>query len=118
MAADVRRGGRRPAAARAQRVTLVPSTGDSGSRLLLLPVDDETLLTVEYLVADGFDAHLPAGGVAVHRVRVRDGVVQPLEPLVGAAPFTDLLQPGAAFDSDGWSLVVGDGGRVDVQRAA
>lgn len=85
---------------------LVASTGERGTRLVVLPVDDTSFLTVEVLTADGFDAHLPASGVAVHRVTVLDGVVQPLQPLVGDAPFTALLAAGDEVVSDGWRIVV------------
>lgn len=48
--------------------SLSPSTGPNGLRLLVLPIDDETFLTVEYLAATGLDDFLPESGVAVHRI--------------------------------------------------
>ena len=49
---------------------LVSSTGDTGERLLVLPVGDTSFLTVEFLSATGHDAHVPRSGIAVHRVQV------------------------------------------------
>ena len=42
------------------------------------------------------------------------GAVASLVPLVGSAPFTDLLGPGASLETDGWSIVAGDEGEVTV----
>ncbi len=96
-------------------VTLAPSTGNVGTRLLVLPVDESTFLAVESLPLGGYDAHLANGGIAVHRVRLDGGALRPLEPLVGVAPFSSLLAPGATFTSDGWTLSVGDGGQVSAR---
>jgi hypothetical protein len=94
-------------------VKLATSTGDSGTRLLVLPVDDTHFLTVERLPADGFDDHLPQPGVAIHRVTVDAGAVTAFEP-IGAAPFTALLQPGDAAVSDGWTVRVAPDGALTV----
>jgi len=95
--------------------TLQPSTGSEGLRLLVLPVDAVSFLAVEVLTADGFNAHLPADGVAVHRVTLDGSTVLPIEPLAGSPPFTDLLQPGELLVSHGWSITVGDGWRVSAE---
>ncbi len=91
-------------------ISLQPSTGASGTRLAIAPVGDGSYLTIEFLSADGFDAHLPAGGVAVHRIVINaEGKVQAIVPLVGEPPFAALLQPGETLESDGWRIEVLDG---------
>lgn len=91
-------------------VSLQPSTGSSGTRLAIAPIGTGSYLTVEVLSADGFNSHLAASGVAVHRVVMSaEGTVQTIVPLVGAPPFTDLLQPGASLESDGWRIDVSSG---------
>jgi hypothetical protein len=92
----------------ARDALLAPSTAVAGTRLLLLPVDAHTVLTVELLTSTGFDAHLPRAGVTVHRV---DDTVdlttgRRQEALVGSAPYTDLLQTGASIVTDGWRISV------------
>lgn len=89
-------------------VTLQPSMGSEGLRLLVLPVDATSFLAVELLTVDGFDAHLPADGVAVHLVTFDGSTVLPMEPLVGSPPFTDLLQQGESLVTHGWSITVVD----------
>ena len=49
-------------------VELSPSTGSSGTRLLVVPVDEHRVLTVELLPDSGFDDHLATSGVVVHLV--------------------------------------------------
>jgi hypothetical protein len=93
--------------------TLSPSNGTTGTRLLVLPVDDQTFLTVEMITNEGYDDHLPASGITVHRVTVDHGEVKEMLPIIGNAPFTDVLQPGAGVVSDGWKVQVGPDGRVD-----
>lgn len=95
--------------------TLQSSTGSVGLRLLVLPVDARSFLAVELLTADGFDAHLPADGVAVHLVTLDGSTVLPMEPLVGNPPFTDLLQQGESLVTHGWSITVADGWRVSAE---
>lgn len=88
--------------------TLSPSTGTEGVRLLVLPVDDHRIVTVELLVPTGYDAHLPESGIAVHVVD--DGgrpVSDRRQVAVGTAPFTDLATPGESLDVEGWRIEVG-----------
>lgn len=103
----------------AATIPLTPSTGKAVrklTRLAVLPVDQHTFLTVELIAADGLDAHLPADGVAVHRVRIGgDGLPTTIDPLVGSAPFTTLLAEGDTFTSAGWTLRVNAGWTVDAR---
>lgn len=94
-------------------VHLAPSTADPAvaagaaaefRRLAIVPIDDSTFLTVELLVPVGVDAHLPAAGIAVHRVVVRDGAIESIVPLVGDAPFTTLLGASGSLAVDGWRI--------------
>ncbi|MCU1502550.1 MAG: hypothetical protein JWM12_1904 [Ilumatobacteraceae bacterium] len=89
-------------------VALWPSTGPTGTRVAVVALDAQTFLTVEVLAASGFDGHLAASGVAVHRVRlaVRPGEARTQQPLVGAPPFTELLTLGRSIVADGWQVVV------------
>ncbi|MDO8364715.1 MAG: hypothetical protein Q7V88_17625 [Actinomycetota bacterium] len=89
-------------------IVLAPSAGAGVTRLAVVALGDDTFLTIELLVAAGPDGHLPADGIAVHRVQVADGLVQPIEPLVGSPPFTDLLQPGESLDAEGWHVEVAE----------
>jgi hypothetical protein len=98
-------------------VRLAPSTGPKGKRLVVLPVNGSSFLTVERLVPTGHDAHLPHEGIAVHRVTVTGTAVASVTPLVGGAPFIDLLQEGGRLTTDGWTIEVGAGGAVVVQPA-
>jgi hypothetical protein len=104
-------------------VDLAPAAGDDGTRLLVLPVDEHRIVTVELRTADGLDTHLPESGVAVHVVDDRAGedVLRVQLPVhTTAEPFTDLLGPGEALDVEGWRIEVrsvGDVGDVgDVAR--
>ena len=118
-----------------ETVTLVPSNvrpldlypAVLGTRLLVLPIDTRTFLTVEVLLAAGYDDHLPAAGVAVHRVRlaVEDpSLVEAVDPLTndGAPPFDRLLESRGSLEADGWRIVVAewsaDGWVVSVERVA
>lgn len=47
---------------------LVPSTSATGRRVAVIPLDDDRLVTIEVLVPDGANDHLPEPGVAVHLV--------------------------------------------------
>jgi hypothetical protein len=98
--------------------TLTPSTGDSGIRLLVLPVDNGAFLTVELLTVAGYDDHLPVAGIAVHRVSVDGDAITAIDPLTGNAPFTELVQPGAELVTDGWTVTVGADGKVDASPAS
>jgi len=95
-------------------VTLAPSNGTSGTRLAVISLDDDRFITVELLVADGFDDHLPASGVAVHLIE-GSGPTRTQTPLVGLAPYADLLAAGETLTSTGWRVAVGDGWNVTVQ---
>lgn len=99
-------------------VTLAASTADAGLRVVVLPVSESAFITVELLTATGFDAHLPADGIAVHLVEVGAGRVQAATPLVGEPPYADLLLAGQSLDSNGWSIeVLGDGATWTVRLA-
>ena len=118
----------------AATVTLVPSNSRPldlaaavlGTRLLVVPIDARTFLTVEVLLATGYDDHLPADGVAVHRVRlaVEDpSRIEAIDPLTadGAPPFDRLLESRGTLTADGWRIVVAewstDGWVVSVDRS-
>lgn len=90
-------------------IALAPSMSMAGMRLVVLAVDDSQFLTIELLTADGFNDHLPADGIAIHRVDVRDGVVQNSAPLVGETPYADLLEVGGEIEADGWRITVDAG---------
>jgi len=92
-------------------VVLQSATGGVGRRLAIAPIGNGSYLTIELLTADGYNAHLPVSGVAVHRVVVSaEGAVQAIVPVVGEPPFTALLQPGELVESDGWRVeVLADG---------
>lgn len=105
----------------AHTVTLVPSNRPPvdladdllGTRLMVLRVDATTFLTIEVLTATGFDSHLPADGVAVHRVRVAPedtSRIESIEPLTpsSAPPYVDLLRSTASLVADGWTITVVD----------
>jgi len=81
-----------------------------GLRLAVVALDGAHFLTIELLTADGFDAHLPADGIAVHRVEVKDGIVQDSKPLVGEAPYEKLMNVGGSLDTDGFHITVAAGG--------
>lgn len=93
-----------------QVVVLSPSTSSAGTRLLVVPVvpsDDHRMLTIEYLVPDGFNDHLPEAGVAVHLIddRAGEGLLR-VQQTIGTPPFTDLLSVGEELEVGGWSIVV------------
>ncbi len=95
-------------------VTLAPSNGPSGTRLVVIELDDHRFITVELLIAEGFDEHLPASGVAVHLIEENDATrVQ--TPLVGVPPFDKLLTAGKALTTHGWRIVIGEGWRATIQ---
>ena len=94
-------------------ITLSPSSGTSGTRLAVVELDHRRFMTIELLAAEGLDDHLPATGVAVHLIVGNDATRKQL-PLVGRAPFDDLLTPGETLTSDGWrvSVVAGWGATI------
>ncbi|MCU1394708.1 MAG: hypothetical protein JWM34_3136 [Ilumatobacteraceae bacterium] len=123
------------AAANGGTQRLSPSAGASGTRLLVLPVDDHSFLTVEYLTDDGLDDFLPMSGIAVHRIdESPSGCTAAYIPITAstaatatsidlpctgidreqtaegsAAPHTDLLRdPGASWTVDGWVITARD----------
>lgn len=101
-----------------RQVTLSPSAGDAGTRLVVVPLDERSFLTVEMLTADGFDDHLPVSGLAVHRVTIGgDDLPATIDPLTGGPQHTSLLEPGESLTTDGWLIAADDGGVVDLRRA-
>jgi hypothetical protein len=98
-------------------VVLAPSNGRSGTRLAVIALDGERFITIELLMAAGLDDHLPASGVAVHLIAGSDGT-RTQSPLVGVAPFDDLLTSGETLSTNGWGIVVGDGWRASAHRLA
>ena len=103
-----------PAPAGGGSVTLASSTGNTGTRLAVVGLTGNEFLMIELLTADGYNAHLPADGIAVHRVTVAGGEVDEADPLVGETPFADLLAVGESFDTDGWRITVADGWVVTI----
>jgi hypothetical protein len=108
-----------------QQVSLAPSTDRGGQRLAVLEVDAERFLTIEVLDNSGYNAHLPAPGVAVHLVDQRPDVcrtrageavctneLRHQTPLGSAAPNTDLFGPGERWQGEGWTVNVVSAGPV------
>ena len=93
------------------KVDLAPSNGRSGTRLAVIELDDHRFISIELLIAEGFDDHLRASGVAVHLSEGSDST-RTQTPLVGSPPYDDLLTPGEALTSHGWSIAVDDGWRA------
>ena len=93
-------------------VELTPTSDpreSSGPRLLVLPVDEHRMVSVEFRVPVGLDDHLPEAGVAVHRIddRAGGGVLRVQVPLhTDVVPFTDLLGAGDVLERDGWRIEV------------
>ncbi len=83
----------------------------------MIELDDDRFLCIELLIADGFDDHLPASGVAVHLVEGNDAD-RTQRPLVGVVPFDDLLAPGETLTTNGWSIAIDDGWRATARRLA
>lgn len=98
------------------RVDLAPSTGTSGTRMLVVPVIEHQALTVELLTDSGFDDHLPASGVVVHVVDdspascgsvTRCGALDRRQLIVGMAGSGNaLLRAGDAIEHTGWKVTV------------
>lgn len=117
------------------RFDLAPSTGATGRRLLILAIDDESFLTVEYLVADGLNDFLPESGLAVHRIEQAPAAcarpagdtkpctgVDRVQRTVGSvSPHLDLLDKvGDSTAQDGWVITITGIGKqvgVEVSRA-
>ena len=98
-------------------VALAASSGSLGTRIAVVELDDHRFITVELLTADGFNDHLPATGVAVHLIEGSDAT-RTQTPLIGLAPFDDLLTPGETFTGNGWVVSVAAGWRTTVQPVA
>jgi len=97
-------------------VKLSPSNSVKGTRLLLLDNGDGGFYTVELLAADGLNDHLPADGIGIHSVLIVDGALEPMTPMVGAAPFTALLQPDAELQVGRWTVTVAADWTVSARR--
>jgi hypothetical protein len=93
--------------------TLAPSTGGTratGARLLVLPVTDDSFLTVEYLTADGFDDFLPASGLAVHKID-QSGSQRQQTTLGSPPPHLQLLSKvGTTWSVNGWTIALRSSG--------
>jgi hypothetical protein len=102
-------------------VDLAPSTGTTGLRLLVLPLDPLRFITVEQLPASGLDDFLPAGGIAVHLVdanasacgrnRPTDGPCTGVDrrqiTLGSSAPHLDLLSiSGQTWHVERWDITL------------
>ena len=95
-------------------VDLAPSGGSTSPRVAVVALDDHRFLTVELLEAEGFDNHLPATGIAVHLIE-GDDATRTQTPLVGVAPYDDLLTAGETFTGMGWRVAVGNGFTETIQ---
>jgi hypothetical protein len=87
---------------------LRPSPGTSGKRLAVIALDVHRMLTIELLTPTGFNEHLDHAGIAVHLIDDRSGAreLRDQEPLVGGAPYLDLLQSGDHLEVEGWRIDV------------
>ncbi len=95
-------------------VALEPSSGAASPRVAVVAIDDHRFLTVELLAAEGFDDHLPATGVAVHLID-GDDATRTQTPLVGVAPFDDLLTVGETWTGLGWQVAIGTGWATTIE---
>ena len=87
---------------RTTTTSLKPSTGASGTRLVVVPVDSTRVVTIELVVNDGYNKHLPSAGIAVHIVDTSQGTTtsrfqQTVE--IG-------LRSGQTLTTSGWTIVV------------
>ena len=100
-------------------VDLAPSTApvDGTPQLAVIALDDSRLVTVELLVPEGPNSHLPHAGVAVHLVDqsadacdaaggLCTGEQRGQRPLTDGAEHTDLLDAGESISTDGWTVTV------------
>jgi hypothetical protein len=110
-------------------VVLAPAGAGRGTELLVLPIDDEKFLTVEYLPRNGLYDFLPASGLAVTLVDLdticTESSGEDCEALgrhtalTGSAPFTDLLTAAdGRWRGHGWSVAVDSFGSDAVIRVA
>jgi hypothetical protein len=58
------------------------------------------------VTADGFNDHLPADGIAIHRV---GAYFVELGAAGGRDPYADLLRVGGEIEADGWRITVDAG---------
>lgn len=107
------------AAAGTGTVRLAPSNTSSGTRLLVLPLDDLRFISVEVLGNVGNHSYLPASGVIVHEIDQRPTACRAgadttpclneyrtQVPLSGTRPFTDLLGDGSTWSGEGWAIEI------------
>jgi hypothetical protein len=89
-------------------VTLAPSNGDHGTRLVVLQrAPGGAVYTIELLADVGLNDHLPASGVAVHRIDLVAGAITAITPELAGPPEASLLQPGADVRlGDDWQLTI------------
>ena len=100
-------------------VRLAPSNTSSGTRLLVLPLDDLRFISVEVLGNVGNHSYLPSSGVIVHEIDQRPTACRsgadttPCRneyrtqvPLSGTRPFTDLLGDGSTWSGEGWAVEI------------
>lgn len=107
-----------PAASTAS-VQLSAASSADGATVLILPVDADRFLTVEWLVAEGLNAHLPHDGAVVTLVDLSGSAcagsdsctsaapARTHRTLSGTPPFTDLLTgDGPSWSGHGWTVEV------------
>ena len=89
-------------------VELSPSTGSTGTRLVVAAVDEHRMLTFEYLTPTGYDDHLPEAGVVVHLIDDSAGgdVLRVQDTSGSDPPHTDLLGAGDEWSGEGWQVHV------------
>ena len=95
---------------RGGQARLWPSTAARsapGPVALIVPIDSDRFLTIELLVATGYNDHLPADGIAIHRVDIGAGVdAMTVTPVHSNEPFDRLLAVGGSMLIDHWRVVV------------
>ena len=96
-------------------VTLAPSLGDEGTRLVVFEGHDGELYSVELFANVGIDDHLLQSGVGVHRIEIVNGSITRIEPVLGDPPEGALMLPGAQiWITNEWSVTVRDGWQVRI----
>lgn len=87
---------------------LSASDSPTGVRLVILPIDDARVVTVEYLRPAALLDHLPEAGVAVHVVSdaAGGGVLRVQDTQGSEPPHTDLLTAGEELTVQGWRIEV------------
>lgn len=98
-----------------QTVTLSASQSNSGTRVAIIPLDSNRLLTVEFLDNVGLQGHLPEPGITVTLIDTTEhtcgvdssGLCRVQETLSGSPPFSDLISAsGETWSGNGWSIRV------------